>query len=329
MTSAPALVQERRRSSLARALGPAIADALAAPDVVEAMVNADGQVWLDRVGRGLEATPHALSAPDRETAIRILAHEAGEIVGEERPALAAILPQSAARVQALLPPLVSAPILAIRKRPTRIYRLAEYVADGIASEQQAQALIAAVEAKANIVVAGGAGSGKTTLLNALLAENAFHDARVVILEDTAELQCAAPNAVQLLTKRTTPPVAMRDLVQMTLRLRPDRIVVGEVRDGAALEVLKAWNTGHPGGLLTLHANSALDALLRLEDLTLEQSSHAPRRLIASAVDLVVFITRTPTGRTVSEIARVRGVSNDTYELDSIAGISSCVKPIAL
>jgi P-type conjugative transfer ATPase TrbB len=322
MTRAHALVQERRRSSLVRALGPAIADALAAPDVVEAMVNADGQVWLDRVGKGLVATPHLVSVPDRETAIRILAHDAGEIVGEDRPALAAILPQSAARVQALLPPLVSAPVLAIRKRPTRIYRLSDYVADGLASQRHAEALLGAVNARDNIVVAGGTGSGKTTLLNALLAERAFHDARVVILEDTAELQCAAPNAVQLLTKRTSPPVTMRDLVQMTLRLRPDRIVVGEVRDGAALEVLKAWNTGHPGGLLTLHANSAQDALARLEDLTLEQSAHPPRRLIASAVDVVAFITRTQTGRAITEIARVRGLNHEAYELEALAGMSS-------
>lgn len=322
MNSSHAIVQERRRLSLARALGPAIAEALSAPDVVEAIVNADGQLWLDRVGRGLEATSHTLSGSDRETAIRILAHEAGEIVGEDRPALAAILPQSAARVQALLPPLVPAPILSIRKRPTKIYRLADYVADGIATKRQAEALRDAVEARSNLVVAGGAGSGKTTLLNALLAESAFHEARIVILEDTAELQCAAPNCVQLLTKRTTPPITMRDLVQMTLRLRPDRIVVGEVRDGAALEVLKAWNTGHPGGLLTLHANSAADALARLEDLTLEQSAHAPRRLIASAVGVVVFITRTQAGRAITEIARVKGVKNETYELQPIAGTAS-------
>src|SRR5262245_55013763 len=145
-----AIVQERRRSSLARALGPAIAEALAAPDVVEAMVNADGQLWLDRVGQGLQPTSHTLTAPERETAIRILAHEAGEIVGEDRPALAAILPASAARVQALLPPLVTSPVLAIRKRPTKIYRLADYIADGIATKRQAEALFDAVERRANI-----------------------------------------------------------------------------------------------------------------------------------------------------------------------------------
>lgn len=319
MTNHHTIVQERRRSSLARALGPAIAQALAAPDVVEAMVNADGRVWLDRVGQGLQSTPHTLSAPDRETAIRILAHEAGEFVGEDRPALAAILPHSAARVQALLPPLVSAPILAIRKRPTKIYTLDDYVADGIATFSQAAHLRAAIISRRNIVVAGGTGSGKTTLLNALLAEPAFHEARTVILEDTAELQCAAPNCLQLLTKRIPPAVTMRDLVQTTLRLRPDRIVVGEVRDGAALEVLKAWNTGHPGGLLSLHANSASDALARLEDLSLEQSAHAPRRLIASAVDVVAFIARTDIGRTITEIARVRGVRNETYEFQPVGG----------
>jgi len=319
MTHAHVIVQARRRSSLARALGPAIAEALAAPDVVEAMVNVDGKLWLDRVGSGLGCTAHTLSVSDRETAIRILAHEAGEMVGEARPALAAILPESAARVQALLPPLVEAPILAIRKRPTRIYRLSDYVADGIATAKQADVLAEAVKARANIVVAGGTGSGKTTLLNALLAEAAFRDARIIILEDTAELQCTASNCLQLLTKRTSPTIGMRDLVQMSLRLRPDRIVVGEVRDGAALEVLKAWNTGHPGGLLTLHANSAHDALTRLEDLTLEQSAHAPRRLIASAVDLVVFITRTETGRAIADIAHVRGLSGDAYDIQSIEG----------
>jgi len=310
---------DRRRSALTRALGPAIAEALAASDVVEALVNADGQVWLDCVGQGLVRTMHRLSAPDRETAIRLLAHEAGETVGHNRPALATILPESAARIQALLPPLVEAPVLAIRKRPSRIFTLSDYVACAIATEAQALVLRHAVKTRRNIVVAGGTGSGKTTLVNALLAEPAFRDARVIILEDTAELQCASPNAVQLLTKRTEPAIAMRDLVQMTLRLRPDRIIVGEVRDGAALEVLKAWNTGHPGGLLTLHANSAADALARLEDLAMEASTHAPRRLIASAVDIVVFIARTEEGRAITEIVEVRTGEESAYAITTLEG----------
>lgn len=307
MSAAPlSIVAARRRSALSRALGPAIAEALEAGDVIEALVNADGRLWLDRIGEGLIATTHVLSAHNREAAIRLLAHEAGETVSEDRPALGAILPDSAARVQALLPPLVEAPILAIRKRASAIHTLADYVRDAIATEAQAKMLAMAVRNKRNIIVAGGTGSGKTTLLNALLAEEAFLSARVVILEDTAELQCASPNAVQLLTKRTEPGVSMRDLVQMTLRLRPDRIVVGEVRDGAALEVLKAWNTGHPGGLLTLHANSAADALNRLEDLCLEAGAAPPRRLIASAVDTIVFIARQEGGRVITEILEREG-----------------------
>ncbi len=315
--AAHTIVAARRRSALARALGPAIAEALEAPDVVEALVNVDGVVWLDRIGVGLVVTPHRLSAHDREAAIRLLAHEAGETVGHDKPALSTILPDSAARVQALLPPLVEAPILAIRKRPSVIYTLADYVRDGVATEAQATILSEAVRDKRNIIVAGGTGSGKTTLLNALLAEAPFQSSRVIILEDTAELQCASPNCVQLLTKRTAPAITMRDLVQMTLRLRPDRIVVGEVRDGAALEVLKAWNTGHPGGLLTLHANSAADALGRLEDLCMEARATPPKRLIASAVDMVVFITRQngrqgEGGRVITEI----------METDSLLGEGS-------
>ncbi len=301
-----ALPQARRRSALERALGAAIAAALTEPDVVEALINADGALWIDRVGKGLARTDTRLSPADREAAIRLLAHEAGETVGADQPLLATILPASfdcggAARVQAVLPPLVSAPVLSIRKRPSAIYTLDDYVAARIATPAQIATLRDAVIQRRNIVVAGGTGSGKTTLLNALLAEPAFREARVVALEDTAELQLLGANVVQLLTKRTDPQVSMRDLVRTTLRLRPDRIVVGEVRDGAALDVLKAWNTGHPGGLLTLHANSAADALTRLEDLCLEAAPASSARLIRSAVDLVVFITRTEAGRTIADI----------------------------
>lgn len=311
MSAPVAIGAARRRSALARALGPSIAAALEADDVVEALINADGRVWFDSVGVGLALTSHRLSAQDREAAIRLLAHEAGETVSEGRPALATVLPESAARVQALLPPLVEAPILAIRKRPSAIFTLADYVESGIASRAQADILAAAVHERRNIVVAGGTGSGKTTLVNALLAETPFRDARVVILEDTAELQCESQNSVQLLTKRTEPPVSLRDLVQMTLRLRPDRIVVGEVRDGAALEVLKAWNTGHPGGLLTLHANSAADALLRLEDLCMEARATPPKRLIASAIDMIVFIARREGGRVITDILEGADIARGT------------------
>jgi type IV secretion system protein VirB11 len=306
MSEGAAVSLARRRSALVRALGPEIAAAIADPHIVEALINADGRLWLDRIGAGLQATEHTLTQAERETAIRILAHEAGQTVGANDPVLATLLPDSAARVQAILPPLVEAAVIAIRKRAERIYTLADYVDASIATKAQAQTLKAAVAERRNIVVAGGTGSGKTTLLNALLAEDAFKSARVVILEDTAELQCASPNQVALLTKRSAPAVTLRDLVKLTMRLRPDRIVVGEVRDGAALEVLKAWNTGHPGGLLTIHANSARDALMRLEDLALEASLHPPARLIAATIELVVFIARTNTGRRIGEILTFNG-----------------------
>lgn len=306
------LAAARRRSALERSLGPAVADALARGDVVEAMVNADGALWLDVIGVGLISTDVVLSAADREAAIRLIAHEAGEVVGEANPSLAAILPGSLARVQAVLPPLSAAPLIAIRKRPSRRFSLEDYVADAIATPAQAEILRRAVQDRRNIVVAGGTGSGKTTLLNALLAEPCFRDARIVILEDTAELQSSSVNAVQLLTRRAAPVVTMRDLVQMTLRLRPDRIVIGEVRDGAALEVLKAWNTGHPGGLLSLHANSAADALTRLEDLCVEAVGAASARMIASAVDMIVFIKRSANGRRISEIVHVEGHEGGLY-----------------
>jgi type IV secretion system protein VirB11 len=207
--------------------------------------------------------------------------------------------------------------LAIRKRPQHLFTLADYVRDGVASEAQASVLRDAVAGRRNIVVAGGTGSGKTTLLNALLAEPSFRDARAIILEDTSELQCSSPNAVQLLTRRAPPAVTMRDLVQMTLRLRPDRIVVGEVRDAAALEVLKAWNTGHPGGLLTVHANSAADALTRLEDLCAETMAAPSARMIASAIDLIAFIKRTQSGRAIADIVEVKGVEGGDYVTTSI------------
>jgi type IV secretion system protein VirB11 len=305
--SAPqGLVGERRLAALARALGPALADALADPKVMEVLINADGRLRIDRVGSGVQATNVWLTIAERDTATRLLAAEAHATITEDQPYLSATLPGSGARVQAMIPPIVAAPTLAIRKRPAFIFTLEDYVEGGIATSAQAEALRRAIIGRRNIVVAGGTGSGKTTLLNALLAEPEFAEARVVILEDTAELQCAAPDVVQLLTKRAAPAVTMRDLVQMTLRLRPDRIVVGEVRDGAALEVLKGWNTGHPGGLLTLHANSGADALMRLEDLCLESGLTAPARLIQTAVDVVVFMTRTKDGRRIEEVLDVRG-----------------------
>ncbi len=208
------------------------------------------------------------------------------------------------------------PTFSIRKRASLVYTLDDYVASGVLAPADADVLRRAVADRQNILVAGGTGSGKTTLANALLAEPAFRRDRVVVIEDTKELQCPAEDRVELLTKATDPPVNMTDLLRVTLRLRPDRIVVGEVRGPEALALLKAWNTGHPGGVATVHANSAADALHRLEDLAGEASATVPRRAIASAVNVVAFIERTagtPGGR-VSTVARVRGLHAGEYAL---------------
>jgi type IV secretion system protein VirB11 len=201
-----------------------------------------------------------------------------------------------------------APCFTIRKPATRIYTLDDYVADRIMLPAQADALRLAVGERKNILVAGGTSSGKTTLANALLAEIAKLDERVVLIEDTRELQCAARDCVALRTKAGV--VSLADLVRSTLRLRPDRIIVGEVRGPEALDMLKAWNTGHPGGIATVHANSAQSALYRLEQLVQEIVVSVPRRLIAEAIDAVVFISGRGVSRRIETIAEVRGLGTD-------------------
>src|SRR5690606_17592688 len=201
------------------------------------------------------------------------------------------------RCQGFLPPVTTAPAFSIRKRPAVIWTLADYVRDGAMSDAQAEILRRAVKERRNILISGGTGSGKTTLANALLAEPAFADDRVFLVEDTPELQCSAWDLVSVLTRRHPRPIGVVDLVRDALRMRPDRIVVGEMRDGAAaLETLKAWNTGHPGGLSTIHANSAAETLARLEDLLAEVAAQVPRRAVGQAIDLIVHIRRTREGR---------------------------------
>ena len=177
------------------------------------------------------------------------------------PIVSAELPETGERFEGLLPPVVRAPVFAIRKRAAGVIRLERYVADGILTQQHVDYLRQAVKDRLNIVIAGGTSTGKTTLANALLQEMASTGDRVILLEDTVELQCVAEDHVPLRTKPGV--VSMSELVRSTLRLRPDRIVVGEVRGREALDLLKAWGTGHPGGIATIHAGSALGALSRL------------------------------------------------------------------
>ncbi|OPX93481.1 MAG: putative conjugal transfer protein [Pelotomaculum sp. PtaB.Bin104] len=215
-----------------------------------------------------------------------------------------------------MPPIVPAPVFTIRKKALLIFTLDDYVSQGIMTERQKAAILEAVHSRQNILVTGGTGTGKTTLVNAVLNEIAATHDRIVIIEDTLELQCSAPDTVFLRAKEGV--ATMNDLLRASMRLRPDRIVVGEVRGPEALSLLKAWNTGHPGGCATVHANSARAGLTRLEQLIQEAVITVPKELIAEAVNIVIHIERCGHGRKIREIARVGGISNNTYDMTKVA-----------
>lgn len=310
----PATLQ-RTQDMLKTALGTDILGALSDPDVVEIMVNPDGRLWLDRHTQGRVVSQQHLSASDVERVIRLVASHIGRDATALSPIVSAELPLGGERFEGCLPPVTPAPCFSIRKPAGRVIGLDNYVSSHCLTPHHAAALRKAVRERANILIVGGTGSGKTTLANALLAEIAQTGDRVILLEDTRELQCAAEDCVQL---RTQPGlVSLSDLVRSTLRLRPDRIIIGEVRGGEALDMLKAWNTGHPGGIATLHANSALAGLFRLEQLIGEVSSCVPIELIASTIDLVVFIARRGGSRRVETLAHVNGLGPEGYDLSPV------------
>lgn len=311
------IVSDRQIRMLRSAMGPAIITALDDPDVVEVLLNPDGRLWIDRLGSGREPTGTNLSAEDAARIIKVVANHVGLEVDRDHPILSAELPETGERFEGVLPPITFAPTFAIRKRAAGVIPLTRYVAEGILTTAQAAFLRTSVLDRRNIIIAGGTSTGKTTLANALLQEIAATGDRVLVLEDTIELQCAAEDYVTLRTKART--VTTADLVRSTLRLRPDRIIVGEVRGAEALDLLKAWGTGHPGGLATLHAGSARGALTRLEQLIQEVVVTVPRALIAEAVDIIVFIAGRGSKRRVEEIIRVMGLDGDAYAIEHITG----------
>ena len=298
---------DRHREALRRELGDSVVAALADDDITEVMLNADGRLWLDSRSRGLVTAGVSIEADRAAGLISTIAGLLGRVVGADQPILEAELPLDGSRIQAILPPVAAAPLFAIRKRAGTLLPLSCYVRDGGLSQPQAEALSAALSDRRNILVAGGPGSGKTTFVNALLHQTTTLDSRVerfCILEDTYELRCSAPNQVTL---HSSEAVGLRDLVRACLRLRPDRIVIGEVRGAEAYDLIKAWNTGNPGGCATIHANSALSALDRLDQLAQEAGVPSQARLVAATIHVVVYMARLGSCRQVRELVAVRGL----------------------
>jgi type IV secretion system protein TrbB len=308
----PRDVQTARLSEkLRRELGPVVLKALSDPDVIEIILNPDGRIWVESHTAGMSQTDASMAPTQAENLIGTVAAALNAVANPQNPIVEGELPLTGSRFEGLLPPIAPSPCFVIRKRASVLYTLDHYVKDNIVTRAQAIALRDAIAKRRNIVIAGGTGSGKTTLVNALIHEMVSlgdQAERFVIIEDTLELQCAARNALQL---HTTDAADMTRLVRATMRLRPDRIIIGEVRGKEALALLKAWNTGHPGGITTLHANSASAALLRLLSLVEEAGVPAQPQLIAEAVNLLAFMERTSiTGRRLTELVHVEGYSQN-------------------
>ena len=307
-------VKERAKEKLRRDMGPLLLDALSDPKTVELILNADGKLWQEKLGQKMTCIG-TIPASRAEAIVKDVAGYHGKEVTRSTPTLEGEFPIDGSRFAGQMPPVVPSPTFAIRKRAVAIFTLAEYVQAGIMTQEQCDLISNGIRTHRNILVIGGTGSGKTTLVNAII--NGMVDAdpseRLVIIEDTGEIQCAAENFVQY---HTSPTVSMTALLKTTLRMRPDRILVGEVRGPEALDLLMAWNTGHEGGAATLHSNTAESGLTRLA-LLISMHPDSPRPiepLIADAVHLIVHIARSPEGRRIEGILEVGGFEDGKYRL---------------
>lgn len=341
--STPALIQDEQHQrlevKLRRELGDQVLRLLDDNLTEDILLNPDGSLWVKRMGHSFSRIgdmPPAQAA----SALGTIAAWRGTVLNHEHPILETELPIDGSRFEGIVSPVARRPIFAIRLRPRRIFSLSDYESDGILTDEadplnqlrrrddfldgvrglkHGDVIRAAVRARKNILVVGSTGSGKTTLVNAildLLAHLTPQD-RVISIEDTSELQCSVKNYLDL---RAVGGVTMLDCLRACMRLKPTRIVVGEVRGAEAHTLLKAWNTGHPGGAATVHANDALSGLIRLESLVAEATSAPQQNLIAEAVDLVVFVdeeSSVKAGRKVREILLVTGYSKGSYQVERL------------
>ncbi len=311
-------IKTRARKKLERDMGPTLLEALHDPKTQEILLNADGRLWLESQGKRLRCIG-SLRRAQAQAIIETVAGYHGKEVKRDSPLLEGEFPIDGSRFAGQLGPVVTGPTFAIRKKAIAVFTLAQYVERGIMTEAQKQAIERAAAAHKNILVIGGTSSGKTTLVNAIIQAMVDNDPleRFIIIEDTGEIQCTAENYVQY---HTSIDASMTMLLKTTLRMRPDRILVGEVRGEEALDLLDAWNTGHTGGAATLHADSAQEGLVRLKSLVSRNKS-APSEiepLIGAAVHVVVHIAKTPDGsRRVQEILEVSGYVNGQYITKSL------------
>lgn len=306
-------------ASLENACGPLFMDILNDPEVIEIMLNPDGNLWIERYGQDQERLG-VVPVTQSRLILSLVASSLNVTVNEKSPIVEGQFPLDGSRFEGVFPPLTSAPSFSLRKLASKVFTLSEYMTQGALSAEAVNFIEWAVMDRRNIVVVGGTSSGKTTFLNGVI--DAIYrltgSDRIVTLEDTPELQCKCENWVPLYTSEIPgAEITMRKLAKVCMRYAPKRILVGEVRDAAALELLKLWNTGHPGGVGTFHADSAPEALERLEELVEEAGLGPKRRLIGRAVDLVVYMEKTRDNRRIiSNILRVKGYNSRTQEYDT-------------
>jgi pilus assembly protein CpaF len=289
------------------------------PDISEIMVNGGSQIFIEKRGQLTQVQGVTISEQALNAAVRNIARRLGDDISEEKPILDSRLPDGS-RVAAVLPPCsIDGITLTIRKFNTRHFTMTDLIENGTLTKSTAQFLCDKIISRQNILISGGTGSGKTTLLN-ILADSIPDDERILLIEDTAELNIRKSNLVRFETRREQggmPAVTVRELLKAALRHRPDRIIVGEVRGGEAFDLLQALNTGHAGSLCTLHANSARQAVTRFADRVLQSGIELPHRAIlaniSGAVDLMVHIGRVKGQRTLSEIVVMKGFDNEKQE----------------